>query len=84
MAANEQSGKPVVDAAMYKRVLESHHEGALILEDLINRFGGNPYVRGDTAAARETDYRAGRLSVVSFMLGRINQANGVADPAAED
>lgn len=62
---------------MYARVFENHAEGKLILEDLIARFGSNPYVRGGHDGDRETCYRAGSNRVVHFILGRINQANGV-------
>jgi len=73
------AGEIEVTPEMYARVFENHAEGALVFEDLVRRFGGNPYVRGDKAAERETTYRAGRRAVVDFMLGRINQAHGVND-----
>ncbi len=60
----------------YADLFESDPRGALILEDLVARFGGNPYVRGGVEAARETDYRAGQLRVVSYILDQINRANG--------
>lgn len=68
-----------VTPEMYARVFDGHAEGALILEDLVARFGGNPYVAGGLEGDRETAYRAGRGSVVHFILGKINQANGVTD-----
>lgn len=82
MGANAQSGQPAVDDAMYARVFELHHEGKLVLEDLVQRFGRNPYVRGGRKAARETDYRAGQLSVITYCLNQINRAAGV--PVAEE
>jgi len=66
-----------VDAAAYLRVFEQHAEGAQVLEDLVARFGGNPYVRGGLEGDRETCYRAGQNRVVNFILGRINAAHGV-------
>lgn len=63
----------------YARVFENHADGALILEDLVRRFGGNPYVRGGLDAQRQTDFNAGQLSVPTFILNQINRANG-ADP----
>lgn len=63
---------------VYARVFENHAEGRLILEDLVARFGSNPYVRGGHEADRETCYRAGSNRVVNFILGRINQANGAS------
>lgn len=77
MAANEQSGAVKVDASMYARVFDTHHEGKLVLEDLVQRFARNPYVRGGKKAARETDFRAGQLSVVTHCLNQINRAAGV-------
>lgn len=65
-----------VTPEMYARVFENHAEGALILEDLVRRFGGNPYVRGGHEADRETANRAGRLAVVNHILNQINIAAG--------
>ena len=62
------------DPEMYSRVFEHHSEGALILADLVERFGGNPYVRGGHEADRETAYRAGQNRVVQHILGRLNAA----------
>jgi hypothetical protein len=53
--------------------------GARILEDLVERFGGNPYKAGGLEAQRQTDFNAGKLEVVNFILRRINQANGAED-----
>lgn len=64
-------------AEVFARVFEHHAEGAQILEELINRFGRNPYVRGGLEAQRQTDFNAGQNEVVQFILRRINQANGV-------
>ena len=64
-------------------MFEGHHEGALVLEDLIARFGGALFVRGGEEGRRETDYRLGRRAVLDFILGQINQADG-ADPPDED
>lgn len=71
------------DAHSYWRVFEQSKEGAAILEDLVSRFGGNPYVTGGHEADRQTAFNAGRLEVVSFILRRINQANGVTDESHE-
>lgn len=61
----------------YARVFESHAEGRLILDDLTARFGGGIYVKGGLEGDRQTCFNAGRRSVLDFILGRINQANGV-------
>lgn len=68
-----------VTPEMYARVFETHHEGRLILEDLVKRFASNPYVKGGLEADRETCYRAGKSSVPNFILQQINIANGVND-----
>lgn len=61
----------------YARVFENHAEGRLILDDLTARFGGGIYVKGGLEGDRQTCFNAGRRSVLDFILGRINQANGV-------
>lgn len=71
--------EPQVTPEMYARVFDSHHEGRLILEDLVKRFAGNPYVKGGQEADRETCYRAGQARVPNFILLQINVANGVSD-----
>jgi hypothetical protein len=63
----------------YARVFEGDPVGARILEDLVERYGRNPYVPGGLDAQRQTDFNAGRLEVVNFLLRRINQANGADD-----
>lgn len=73
------SKREPLPAETYARVFENHAEGKQILEELVTRFGGNPYKRGGLEAQRETDRCAGQLSVVHFILGRINQAHGVPD-----
>lgn len=64
---------------MYARVFEEHHEGRLILEDLIKRFGRHPYVKGGRAAERQTLVNIGSRSVVDFLVSRINLSHGVND-----
>jgi hypothetical protein len=59
---------------MYARVFENHAEGKIVFEDLVARFGGNPYVKGGHEGDRETAFNAGSLKVISFVVGRINQA----------
>jgi hypothetical protein len=66
-------------AEVYARVFENHAEGRQILDELIKRFGGSIYVKGGHEADRHTAYNAGRRSVLDFILGRINHANGVND-----
>lgn len=63
----------------YARVLEGDPIGARILEDLVARYGRNPYVAGGLEAQRQTDFNAGQLEVVNYLLRKINQANGAQD-----
>lgn len=67
---------------MYARVFEDHHEGKIILEGLVRRFGLDPWVKGGVEAVRETDRNLGKRKVIEFIHARINQAHGVID--AED
>ncbi len=39
-----------VDAAAFRRVFEEHHEGRIVLEQLVQTFGRDPYVKGGRAA----------------------------------
>lgn len=64
------------DAAMYARVFEGHHEGVLILEDLVKRFYDVNVWHPDQ---RETDRRAARREVLQFILNRIGQVNAPPD-----
>lgn len=63
----------------YARVFEGIPEGAQILEELVARFGKNPYVKGGLEAQRQTDFNAGQMSVVTHILSRINSAHGAPD-----
>jgi hypothetical protein len=64
---------------LYRLIFEESPQGAQILEDLVARFGGNPFVKGGLEGDRQTCFNAGRNEVVQFILRRINQANGVQD-----
>lgn len=72
------------DPAMYARVFENG-EGALVLDDLVSRFGGALFVNkaDGSDGRRETDFRLGRRSLLDFVLGQIDQANNV-DPPQDD
>lgn len=67
----------------YQRVFEGDPVGARILEDLVERFGGNPYKAGGLDAQRQTDFNAGKLEVVNFLLRKINQAHGAENDGPE-
>lgn len=68
---------PLLDE-VYARVFVNHAEGAQILDELVDKFGGNPYKPGGLESQRATDFNAGKLEVVNFLLRRINRAAGVA------
>jgi len=72
-----------VDPAMYARVFEGHAEGAMVLEDLIKRFGGRLFVKGGEEGRRQTDYNLGRREVLDFIIGQVNIANSVSPPDNE-
>lgn len=67
----------------YQRVFEGDPIGARILDELVCRYGGNPYTKGGLEAQRETDRKAGALDVVNFLLRKINQANGADNDGPE-
>jgi len=69
---------------LYKDVFEDDRRGAAILDELIRRFGRNPYVPGGLEGARQTDFNAGQNNVVQFLINRINQANGVEENEQEN
>jgi hypothetical protein len=59
---------------MYGRVFDGHHEGRIILEDLVARFYDRPsFVEGAVEGARKTDHNEGKRAVVGFILNRIGQ-----------
>lgn len=62
---------------IYSEIFEDDKRGVAILEDLINKFGKEPYVAGGLEGARQTDYNAGQNSVVQHIVRKINQARGV-------
>jgi hypothetical protein len=68
--------KQALPPEVYARVFENIPEGGQILEELVARFGRNPYVKGGLEADRQTAFNAGALEVVNFILRRIEQAQG--------
>lgn len=68
-----------LDAAVYARVFEGHHEGKQILEELTGRFHDQQemFVKGGQDGDRATAYNLGARSVVQFILGRLAQAQEV-------
>jgi hypothetical protein len=72
------SERQQLDPGAYLRVFELHPEGALILEDLVARFGRNPYVPGP-GGDRDTAFNAGTFKVVQHILNKIAVAQGAPD-----
>lgn len=66
-----------LQAQKYSQIFEDDKRGAAIFDELVHKFGGEVYVPGGLEGARQTDYRAGQLSVLNFILRKINQAHGV-------
>lgn len=73
-----------INPQTYRRLFEDNADGTLVLEQLVVRFGKNPYTPGGVEAARATDYKAGQLEVVQFILRQINRAHGVQDDEPQD
>lgn len=65
--------------AMFKRVFEEHHEGAMCLELLIQRFSRNAVTIGGIDAILTTYKQAGAREVLDHVVNRINRANGVQE-----
>lgn len=75
--------KEPVSPKLYADIFEDDKRGAAILEELIAVHGDNPYVKGGVDAARQTDFNAGKLEVIQFILRKINRAHGVNDDVQE-
>jgi hypothetical protein len=58
----------------YRQIFAEDLRGVAIHEDLVARFAVNPYVRGGVEAQRETDFRAGAMSVIDYIERRMRQA----------
>lgn len=74
----------MVDADTYARVFEGFPDGALVLDDLIKRFGGGLFVKGGEEGRRQTDFNLGRRHVLDFIVGQVNRANNVEPPEETD
>jgi hypothetical protein len=72
-------GNAKASAADYSAVFEASPQGALVLEDLLNRFYSSVYVRGGLEAQRETDFRCGRRAVIEFIYQQLERAQAGAD-----
>ena len=71
--------------AMFKRVFEDHHEGAMCFELLVQRFAKNACTIGGIDAILTTYKQAGAREVLDHVALRVNRANGVqADPNEQE
>lgn len=70
---------PPLPSETYRRLFEDSADGVAVLDMLVQRFGSNPYTPGGADAARATDFKAGSLEVVQFILRHINRAHGVIE-----
>ncbi|MBI1450393.1 hypothetical protein IL972_00375 [Acinetobacter sp. FL51] len=63
------------DATTYQAVFDCDMNGQRILEDLTQRFGGDPYVPDSRGGERETCLNLGKRHVVNFIMSQITSAN---------
>lgn len=70
-------GKPTDED--YATLFEDMPAGAAILEELVQIYGRNPFVKGGHEADRQTAYNAGALAVINYLLARINRAHGATE-----
>lgn len=70
---------PEARAELYRQIFEADKRGAALLEDLVVRFSQPAVVEGGIDAVIKTYHRMGQNSVVQYIVGQINRANGVND-----
>ncbi|MGG6196155.1 hypothetical protein ACQV2B_19005 [Pantoea allii] len=59
----------------YTTLFENCPAGPDILEQLVAVFGKNPYVNGGHEGDRQTAFNAGQLSVVNYILHRVDRGH---------
>lgn len=79
--ANTQSGPvPLAEPEDYVATFEGFKPGRKVLEDLCARFHDvDTYAPGGVEGQRETERRAARKEVVTFILRRLGQVKGDAN-----
>lgn len=70
---------PEARTELYRQIFEVDKRGAQLLEDLVVRFSQPAVVEGGIDAVIKTYHRMGQNSVVQYIVGQINRANGVND-----
>lgn len=68
---------------LYKQIFEDDRRGAAILEHLTKLFARPAVTNGGIDAVLQTYHRDGQRSVLEFIVGQINRANGLQDPNEE-
>ena len=82
-AVTRPSSPAPLPAEAYARVFVNLPEGVAVLEDLVRRFGRDPYVPGGPEGERASCYNAGKRAVLDFIVNRINQAAGLDEPESQ-
>ncbi len=70
-------------AYVYRDLFETDRRGALILEDLVQRFSKPMVSKGGIDAVLQTYQRGGERNVVDHIVRQINRANGVREAEGE-
>lgn len=73
----------VVTPEDYARTFDTPH-GQRVLEDLVSRYGGNPYHKGGLEAQRETDFACGENNVVNRITSQIFRATNPSEDAPDE
>jgi len=63
----------------YRRLFEDSADGVAVLDDLVRRFSRAQVSRGGIDAVLVTFEHGGMRKVLDYILGQINNANGVPD-----
>lgn len=76
--------KPEHRARLYQEIFEVDKRGAQLLEDLVVRFSQPAVTEGGIDAVIKTYHRMGQNSVLQYIVGQINRANGVNDSPTQE
>lgn len=83
MAGRPRVRPIVVTPADYARTFDTPH-GQRVLEDLVHRYGGNPYKAGGLDAQRATDFNCGQNNVVNRITTMIYRASNPEEGAPDE
>lgn len=76
--------RTLLDPSVYRSVFEASPQGAQVLAELERIFVRSPVLEGGIDAVLKTYDRAGKRSVIEWIVKRINTANGVPADENED